>query len=440
MNSVFEKFRQFRVNADEPDYDCREGCFMRLYRNVDKAQYTDWISALVADGFAVLQQTENNGNLYTCLKGEAVINAFFTPCDGILRVAASEDERTPVFEKTSCAGEGETAFYGFENDRTLIDCGMCLFIQCPDYSFFIVDSGHYLQFNDNDRIYKFMRDRTPNGQRVVVNGWLLTHAHSDHVSKFMDFLRYNRYDVEIEGIYSNLIPADNKASEFWDPEEKRLAPKLFKMLAETNIPTYKIHTGQRFYIRNLCFDVMGTHEDIYPQTVRDYNDSSCMVMLTAEGSRVFIPGDASNLASAELEKRYGKALKCDVVQVAHHGHNGLYKSAYELLCADTAVFPITRIKFDEEYPRMEANRRAIELASAYFITADGTVKIPLPYKMGEAEVLPGETFEDFGKIERLWGYTYSDERKKELYDMFIQNGGDLENATLPVMYQGIFSM
>ena len=89
---------------------------------------------------------------------------------------------------------------------------------------------------------------------------------------------------------------------------------------------------------------------------------------------------------------------------------------------------------------MEANRRAIELASAYFITADGTVKIPLPYKRGEAEVLPGETFEDFGKIERLWGYTYSDERKKELYDMFIQNGGDLENATLPVMYQGIFSM
>lgn len=440
MNMLFEKFRQFRDTADEPTYDCREGCFMRLYRGVDAAQYNEWISLLVEDGFEVLQETNNNGNLYTCLKSDVLVNAFYTPCDGVLRVAVSDKNLTPNFVKTECTGECKTAFYGFENDQTLIDCGMCLLVQCPDYSFFIVDSGHYLQFNDNDRIYNFMRERTPEGQKVVVNGWLLTHAHSDHVSKFMDFLRYNRHDVVIEGIYSNLIPADNHASEYWDPEEKLLAPKLFKMLEETDIPTYKIHTGQRFYIRNLCFDVMGTHEDIHPQTVKDYNDSSCMVMLTAEGTRIFIPGDASNLASVELEKRYGESLECDIVQVAHHGHNGLYKTAYELLKADVAVFPITRIKFDEEYPRQEANRTAIEIASSYHITSDGTVKIELPYQKGKVEKLPDETFEDFGKIERLWGYTYTDERKKELYDIFLANGGDLENATLPVKYQGIFSM
>lgn len=440
MENIFEKFRQFRTHADEPVYDCREGCYMKLYRNVEKNAYSSWIDSLVADGFAILQQTDNNGNLYTCLKGEVLVNAFFTPCDGVLRVAASENTRVPDFEKTQCEGECQTAFYGFENDQTLIDCGMCLLIQCPDYSFFIVDSGHYLQMNDNDRIYKFMRDRTPQGQKVVVNGWLLSHAHSDHVSKFMDFLRYNRDDVIIEGIYSNLIPDDNAAREYWDPEEKLLAHKLFKMLGETDIPTYKIHTGQRFYIRNLCFDIMGTHEDIYPQTVKDYNDSSCMVMLTAEGSRVFIPGDASNLASVELVKRYGKTLKCDVVQMAHHGHNGLFKDAYELLDASIAVFPITRIKFDEEYPRIEANRRAIELADRYYITSDGTVKIPLPFSLETVEKLPDETFEDFGKIERLWGYTYTDERKKELYDIFLANGGSLDKATLPVRYEGIFSM
>ena len=219
-----------------------------------------------------------------------------------------------------------------------------------------------------------------------------------------------------------------------------LAGKLFRMLAETDIPTFKIHTGQRFYIRNLVFDVMGTHEDIYPNTVEDYNDSSCMVMLTAEGTRIFIPGDASNLASVELEKRYGEYLKCDIVQVAHHGHNGLYKTAYELLSADVAVFPITRIKFDEEYPRQEANRKAIELADSYYITSDGTVVIPLPYERGKIEVLPDETFEDFGKIEHLWGYTYTAERKEELYKLFLANGGKLDDATLPAKYEGIFSM
>lgn len=437
---IFDKFRQFRINADEPDYDCREGCFMRLYRNVDEKQFSEWLDSLIADGFEKLQYTNLNGNLYACLQGDVTVNAFYTPCDGMLRVAANENKPLPCFEKQSCDRETDTVFYAFENDQTLIDCGMCLLVQCPDYSFFVVDSGHYMQFNDNDRIYKFMRDRTPEGQNVVVNGWLLTHAHSDHISKFMDFLRYNRNDVIIEGIYSNLIPDTNENSRFWSTEEVLLSRKLFRMLESTDIPTFKIHTGQRFYIRNLCFDVLGTHEDIYPQTMKDYNDSSCMVMLTAEDSRIFIPGDASNLASLELTKRYGKTLKCDIVQIAHHGHNGLYKEAYELLDADIAVFPITRIKFDEEYPRIEANRRAIELADRYFITSDGTVKIPLPYSPETVEKLSDETFEDFGKIERLWGYTYTDERKKELFDIFIANGGDINNTNLPVRYEGIFEM
>lgn len=440
MDKVFEKFLKFREAADEPTYDCRENCYMRLYRGVTETEYFEWISSLEKSGFEVLQATENNGNLYTCLKGEVVVNAFFTPCDGILRVTASENVTTPCFEPTACEGDGETAFYGFENDQALIDCGMCLLIECPDHSFFVVDSGHYMQFNDNDRIYNFMRERTPEGQKVVVNGWLLTHAHSDHISKFMDFLRYNCHDVIIEGIYSNLIPDDYHGYKNWTREEVLLSKKLFKMLAETKIPTYKIHTGQRFYIRNLVFDVMGTHEDIYPNLITDYNDSSCMVMLTAENSRIFIPGDASALSSVELEKRYGEALKCDVVQVSHHGHNGLSKTAYEYLNAEVAVFPITRIKFDEEYPRIEANRRLIELAKVHYITSDGTVKIPLPYSLDKIEVLPDETFEDFGKINRLWGYSYTDERKKELYDMFVARGGDLNKTNLPAEPDSKFEM
>lgn len=440
MEVLFDKFRQPRAQADEPVYDCRENCFMKLYRDFSEAEFRTWIGEMKNDGFGVLQETENNGNLYACLMGEVQVNALFTPCDSILRVTVSEDKRTPCFSKTDCKGDGETAFYGFESDQALIDCGMCLLVQCPDYSFFVVDSGHYMQFNDNDRIYKFMRDRTPEGQKVVVNGWLLTHAHSDHISKFMDYLRYNCYDTVIEGIYSNLIPDTYYAHTEWTREEVMLSKKLFKMLSETNIPTYKIHTGQRFYIRNLAFDVLGTHEDIYPNKITDYNDSSCMVMMTAENSRVFIPGDASALSSVELEKRYGETLKCDVVQISHHGHRGLSTKAYEYLNAEVAVFPITRIKFDEEYPRIEANRRAIELAKEYYITSDGTVKIPLPYSLDKIEVLPDETFEDFGKINRLWRYDYTDERKAELYDMFTTRGGDLNATNLPAEPDSKFEM
>lgn len=437
---LFDRIIEFRPQADEPVYDCRENCFMKLYRGADMYELETWISALENDGFSLLQRTEVNGNIYACLMGEVQINALFTPCDSILRVTVSDSKRTPCFTQTACDGNGETAFYGFESDQSLIDCGMCLLIECPDHSFFVVDSGHYMQFNDNDRIYNFMRERTPEGQKVVVNGWLLTHAHSDHICKFMDFLRYNCHDVIIEGIYSNLIPDDYYGYKEWTREEVLLSRKLFKILSETKIPTYKIHTGQRFYIRNLTFDVLGTHEDIYPNQIKDFNDSSCMVMLSVDNSRVFIPGDASALASVELEKRYGEALKCDVVQVAHHGHTGLSAKAYEYLDADVAVFPITRIKFDEEYPRVEATRKAVELSEVHYITSDGTVKIPLPMSLDTIEVLPDETFEDFGKINRLWGYSYTDERKAELFGMFTERGGDLNKTNLPAEADSKFEM
>ena len=37
--------------------------------------------------------------------------------------------------------------------------------------------------------------------------------------------------------------------------------------------------------------------------------------------------------------------------------------------------------------------------------------------------LPDETFEDFSKINQLWGYEYTPERKAELYAKFLERGG-----------------
>lgn len=408
---------------------------MRYYENVTAEDYKNYVSALQSDGFTLLQRTGNNGNLFAALMGTAQVNVLFTPCDSTMRLTASEKNMAPDFGEAECTGDGETVFYAFENDQTLIDCGMCLMVQCPDKSFFIVDSGHYFQMNDNDRIHKFMRDRTPAGEKIVINGWLITHAHTDHVSKLIDFLKYNTDDVIIEGFYQNLLPADYENDEIGH-EEKEMAEKLFAALEKYPAPVYKLHTGMRFLIRNLTFDVLSTFEDVMPDFIGDYNDSSCVVMMEAEGSRVFIPGDASALAGARMEARYGETLKCDVVQIAHHGHSGLSAHCYELLDADLAIFPVTRIFFDAEFEKKEANRRAVELASGYYITGDGTVCVPLPYDFRKVYALPDETFEDFEKIKRIWRYVYSEERKNELYDIFLAHGGNPDELVLPTSPMG----
>lgn len=429
MKNIFDSIPGFGGKY-EGEYYCRENCFLRLFGNADENSFLEYINLLKENGFSVLQKNEINGNLFAALKKDIQVNVLFTPCDKKIRITACEDDLTPNFEKTECSGECKTTFYAFESDQTLIDCGMCLMVQCPDHSFFVVDSGHYFQMNDNDRIHKFMRERTPEGQKIVINGWFITHAHTDHISKLMDFLKYNTDDVIIEGFYQNILPGEYDYGSD-NHEELEFAEKLFKALEEYPAPVYKLHSGMRFYIRNLAFDVLCNHEDIFPEHITDYNDSSTVLMMEAEGTRVFIPGDAAMVSDKVLKERYGDWLKCDVVQIAHHGHTGLSAECYSLLSADAAIFPVTRIMFDQNLPRHEANRRAVEIADSYYITGDGTVCVELPYKRGNIFTLPDETFEDFEKIKRIWRYVYSDERKNELYEIFIAHGGDPDELLLP---------
>ena len=257
MQELFSRFPLPAGQADEPVYNCSDGRMLLFYRDKSESDYHAYVERLIADGFALRMQTETGGSRYAALQKEITLGVSYAPCDRTLRVTADKLNALPPAERPDEAYEsGKTVFYCFENDQTLIDCGMCLLLQCPDHSFFVVDSGHYFQFNDNDRLHKFMRERTPAGQKIVINGWLITHSHTDHVAKLMDFLRYNCDGVVIEGFYWNLIDDDYDLP-CWDREERAFNTILRQMLNRlTDIPKYKLQAGQRFYIRNLCFDVL----------------------------------------------------------------------------------------------------------------------------------------------------------------------------------------
>ncbi len=413
-----------------------ENSGLRVYINTEVLFFNECRKILLENDYIEVQRRDIDHISFSALKKEDIcVCLLFDNVAKELRITASENQLLPNLIPEDFADNSPTVFYAFENDRTLIDCGMCLLIQCPDHSFFIVDSGHYFQPNDNDRIYRFMRDRTPSDQKVKVCGWLITHGHTDHVSKLMDYLKYNTDDTVIEGFYHNLLPPDYA---IWDGnhEEAQTAEKLLKMLSDYPAPVYILHTGMKFYVRNLSFEVLSTHEDLHPEFINDYNDTSVVVMLEVCGSKVFIPGDASVSVSRKLESRFKNDLKCDVVQVSHHGHTGLSERCYELLSADLAVFPVTRIMFEQDLPRHAANRKLIDIADRYFITGDGTVCIPLPYDRSTVTKLPGETFEDFEKIKRLWKYDYSSDYKAYIYKTFIENGGDPKKLLLPTCPEG----
>ncbi len=424
MNKFTVELLPEYFNKNSLVYECDDNSSVKLCRETNIKEFEDYCLLLKKTGYTLFDETDINGNIHkTYLSDDMKVKVYFTPCDKCVRIVADKNNtlycnKAEDFKKTCCA-----KFYQFETDHTLIDCGMCYIFRCSDNRFFIIDSAHFYSVNDNEKLYDFLRSLTPKNQKIIIGGWFFTHGHTDHICKFTDFIRFNMKDVIIENIYYNFPFNNHPDSVYWDTSEKNTVNNfrfLLKNFDSINIIT--VHTGDRYYLADLCIEVLCTHEDVYPNSLKNYNDSSSVILLHSNNNKILIPGDAGAEVEKVLSERYGEYLKCDILQVAHHGHFGCSEKFYKTVNAPVVLFPTTRIKYDEEFEHYEANRVAVKLAKEVYISSDGTVGFPVPYKPGNAEIFPDETFEDFSGIYNLWGYTYTDERKEELRQEFIKRG------------------
>lgn len=400
-------------------YDCGKGSEMFLFDNCTKADYEAQCRLLENAGYILFDENNIRENYHRTYRKNITAHLYYCESENKLRLVA-DPNLTPFCTCPDNGGTEKTMLWQFEVDHTLIDCGMCYMVRCRDGSFFVIDSAHMYSVNDDIRIIEFLK-KLNGGRKPVVAGWFFSHCHEDHVSKFLDIVEYRRDEIEIQTVYYNFPNPDHRDAHYWGECNYAMAERFERVLAKnSDIKTVTLHTGQKFCVRNLEFTVLCTHEDIFPHSMQDFNNSSTVLMMEAEGCKVLFPGDASAESDRVLLRRYGDYLKCDVVQVSHHGHSGTSPEFYRLADAECALFAVTQIKFDEEYPRQEANRAAIDISKEYHIASNGTVEIPLPYVYGQTKIYPDETFEDFNGIFNLWTYEYGDEMKQKLYNEFLE--------------------
>lgn len=419
MNGIFSNI-PLPETAPDFEYDCGKGCFMLLYKNSSKEVFDDACKAIEQGGFILHAENTIKNNFYKTYKGNVVIQIYFCGTEKEMRIIADPNTNLYNAVPENCADICPVTLWQYEIDHSLIDCGMCLIVRCKDGSFFVIDSAHMYSVNDDIRIVEFLT-KINGGRKPVVAGWFFSHAHEDHVSKFLDIVDYHKNEIEIETVYYNFPSAANEHNIYWGECGLAVMERFERtMVNNPDIKCINLHSGQKFYVRNLEFDVLCTHEDVFPEPFSDFNNTSTSLMMFAEGSKVLLPGDSAIESDKVIVRRFGDYLKCDVVQVSHHGHTGTSPEFYRLANAECALFAVTQIKFDEELPRQEANRIAIALAKEYYIASNGTAEIPLPYKFGQSKVYPDETFEDFNGIFNLWTYEYTDEFKEKLYKEFLE--------------------
>lgn len=257
----------------------------------------------------------------------------------------------------------------------------------------VIDGGRP---EDMPLLKKYIRGRH-------ISAWILTHAHMDHVSGFVDEMAKNGgKDFDIEKIYYNFPPYEIDESlyirdrEYYQRELDGVLPSFHAVLPLFRDKTHVVQQGEIIQIDELTIEFLFTYHKCL--TANLMNDSSLVFKVTAPKKTVLFLGDLGpEGGDALLWESHGK-LKADIVQMAHHGHECCGMELYaEIMpkacmwcCADWLYNQRAVPDYNEDYSVIyekglnrqygtKMTRRWMDLLGVkkHYVTMNGTQRIRL---------------------------------------------------------------
>lgn len=372
FNTVIDLSEQL-ISAKKECYYVNNGAMLYKYKDINFNSYTSYCNSLCKAGYSQIKYENTVYCSSAFLKDGNMIYTYYHENKGLLRIIYEPNAILPDENQLQF---GHCELYQLSLNQEEVNCGMSYVIKFCDNKFFIIDGGYYSK-NECDRLYEFLRKQTDD--EIIISGWFFSHAHEDHFGCFMDFVEKYSEWVKIEKLYYNFPNMYISQSENWKKGDIVSTEKFYTIINKylVDIPHIKLHTGQRFCVQNAEVEILATHEDLYPSNLKNFNDTSTVIRVTINGKSVMFLGDTGDELSDLLINTYGKNLKSDIVQVAHHGFNGAKKKVYELIDAVTVLWPTADYCFDENLKR-SANKylfKKSKTAREHIISGYGTKSI-----------------------------------------------------------------
>ena len=191
----------------------------------------------------------------------------------------------------------------------------------------VIDGG---TIEDTEQLIKKINE---NGKKV--DAWFLTHAHDDHVGAFTQIVKNT--DIEIENIYVSV----NEISWYEQNEPSRI--EFTKTFLETlNLDKIKNkiiepNLNQKITIDNLEIEILGIKN---PEITENAGNEQSMIFSINTGkNKLLFLGDAGEKTSKKLLKNQNEKLKSDIVQMSHHGQDGVTKELYQVVNPKICLWP-----------------------------------------------------------------------------------------------------
>lgn len=359
-----------------------------LTENALYADYERERASLAATG-ELLDEWTLSENCFSAFRlGDNTVHLGYFPGRGEIRRVTTDAAEPPLPAESPLAERvSDSLICQIDLDNRRIDCGMSYVFRMGDGRFFLIDGG-YFTYRECDRLWQLLRTLQPEGE-IVIAGWFFSHAHQDHFGCFIEFVsKYVREGLpcRIEGLYYTFPSLSLPEAVFWKQSDnatmREFAYTIDRLLP--TIPRYSLHTGQRFSMADLSFEVLFTHEDIYPERISSFNNTSTVLRVTAAGQTILFLGDLQDASCQKLCAMYQDFLKSDLVQVAHHGFNGSTVETYDLVSPAVALWPTADYGFEGNRTRkVNAHLLAMDSVKEHIVAGiDGTRILPLPYAPG----------------------------------------------------------
>lgn len=171
-----------------------------------------------------------------------------------------------------------------------------------------------------------------------VAAWLITHPHSDHIGALTEILNKNPIPIQIDHIYYSFMETDHYHN---GQNMGRMGDLENLVAAFSNIAPEKLHTplatGQTIQVDDVLITVMNQP---YISLTNTFNNSSVAYRVDVNGKRILFLGDMGWQAGQDLlEKSNPVDLKADIVQMSHHGQDGVEEGVYRVINPEICLWP-----------------------------------------------------------------------------------------------------
>ena len=256
-------------------------------------------------------------------------------------------------------------------------------------------NGHLLMIDggmeqDARYLLDYIETLVPEGEKPVIEGWFITHGHSDHIGPFTSLVK-NPKDADriiVNGIY---FSEPNKVVGGGSTLIQNVEYAALSMKTETGekTPVYRPQTGQTYYFNDIKIDVLHTQEQLAREDYENdnFNDSSSWFMFTIDGQKFLDAGDASEGGISVIKRTYNQEyFDLKMLSVFHHGQN-VYDSYINYFDYEVAIYPTFIVGSQTGDWQTEENEILQENAVECMSWGDGTKILTFPYELGTVRSL-----------------------------------------------------